>query len=392
MLAKTRLRRLKASLMLNYLNRTILLVFAILFSCLTSGAVVFNLKNGDRISGEVVGKGIDALYVKTSFGTIKLPKDQVESVCEKAPEDIADEKSDEGDKAAEQKSSDSEEASDGGNGADAKETSEEGSEAVEKDASKAEDSATETLEEFDKDESWVEAYRDFVHSAVPENWDFVFRGGLDYKNTSSKTISYAFSFDGHTAWDDLNDFKFNAYYEYAAETPESGVKSSTVDKYGIGTNYKRYLEIENTWYLTNMLSYGVDTIKGIKDQVDEMVGMGRTFKFFDEKLVINLAIGPAGRYINAYDYDQHWAALVTMNQDLAWDFHEYARLEQNFYLGENVLNVHQYNAIFGIGLVFKLSDLINLSARYSYSYDAINSSEAQKSEQRIILGFEIPLK
>ena len=382
---------------------------AILFSCLTSGAVVFNLKNGDRISGEVMGKGIDALYIKTSFGIIKLPKDQVKSVCEKPLEDGAEAESEkspsedsaECDETADKKRAEAAEPCDGGGdseGADGSESEEtkkdadgEG-EASEGGAPSQEDFPTETLEEFDKDESWLEAYREFVHSAVPENWDFLFKGGLDYKNTSSKTISYAFSFDGHTAWDDLNDFKFNAYYEYAAETPESGVKSSTVDKYGIGTNYKRYLEIENTWYLTNMLSYGVDTIKGIKDQVDEMVGMGRTFKFLEEKLVVNLAVGPAGRYINAYDYDQHWAALVTLNQDLVWDFHEYARLEQNFYIGENVLNVHQYNAIFGIGLVFKLSDLINLSARYSYSYDAINSSEAQKSEQRIILGFEIPLK
>lgn len=326
-------------------------------------AEVFNLKNGDRISGEIVARGIDDVYLKTAFGTIKLPKDQVVSI-----EGLENEAKDKvlADNSSAQP------------------------EAVKSEPEKNEEDLTKA--ELDGNEGWVEAYKNFVHEHVPENWDFVFKGGLDYKNTSSKTISYTFAFDGHTAWDELNDFKFHAYYEYAAETPENGIKNSTVDKYGITTDYKRYFEVENTWYLTNGLSYGVDTIKGIKDQVDEMVGIGRTIKLLDEKMVINLAIGPAVRYINAYDYDNHWAALVTFNQDLAWDFHEYARLEQNFYLGENVLNVHQYNAVFGIGVVFKLSDVFNLTARYTYSYDAINSSEAQKTEQRILLGFEIPFK
>ena len=43
-------------------------------------AEVFNLKNGDRISGEIVARGIDDVYLKTAFGTIKLPKDQVVSI------------------------------------------------------------------------------------------------------------------------------------------------------------------------------------------------------------------------------------------------------------------------------------------------------------------------
>lgn len=324
-----------------------------------ASAEVFNLKNGDRISGEIVARGIDDVYLKTAFGTIKLPKDQVVSIEGLEGEKLA------GDNSKQPATEDPK-------------------------AEKNEEELTKA--ELDGNEGWVNAYKNFVHEQVPENWDFIFKGGLDYKNTSSKTISYSFAFDGHTAWDELNDFKFHAYYEYAAETPQGGTKNSTVDKYGMTTDYKRYFEVENTWYLTNALSYGVDTIKGIKDQVDEMVGVGRTIKLLDEKMVINLSLGPAVRYINAYEYDNHWAALVTFNQDLAWDFHEYARLEQNFYLGENVLNVHQYNAIFGIGVVFKLSDIFNLTARYTYSYDAINSSEAQKTEQRILLGFEIPFK
>lgn len=320
----------------------------------------FNLKNGDKLSGEVVAKTNDAIYLKTSFGTIKLPNDQIDTA------------------EAENETNELVASSDDSKSPDAPKVS-------------LKASSGKKIES-PKEESWTDIYRDFVHQNVPEGWDFMIKGGLDYRKTSSKTISYTFAFDGHTAWDDLNDFKFGAYYEYASETSEAGVDNTTTDKYGIITNYKRYLEIENTWYMTNMLSYGVDRIKGIKDQVDEMVGFGRTIKFLEDKLVLNLALGPSARYINAYDYDNHWAALATFSQDLAWDFHEYARLEQNLYVGENVLNVHQYNFVFGLGVVFKLSDLINLAARYTYNYDAINSSEAQKSEQRLILGFEIPLK
>lgn len=337
---------------------------ATLAFCQALSAETISLKNGDKISGEVIAKSDDCVYLKTAFGTIKLPTEQIEPAKEVA-------------QSAEN--------------AEAKLAKDDSAKAQSTDATVAA-SADKKAEETPKAYTWVDSYRDFIHANVPEGWDFMLKGGLDYRKTSSKTLSYTFSFDAHTAWDDLNDFKFNAYYEYASETSEAGIENCTTDKYGLSGNYKRYFEEDNTWYMTDMLSYGVDTVKGIKDQAEEMVGFGRTIKFLDDKLVMNLAVGPSIRYINAVNYDNHWAALATFSEDLAYDFHEYARFEQNMYIGENMLNVHQYNFVFGMGLVFKLSDLFNLAARYYYSYDAINSSEAQKSEQRLIFGFEIPLK
>ncbi len=331
------------------MKRTPILIAAAVLSAASYADTVV-LKNGDRLSGEIVAKTDESISLKTAYGPFVIPASDVESVlaAEEAAKPAA--------------------------------------------AVAAAPAPAPAPAAPEPERTWVDDYRDFIHSNVPEGWEFKIKGGLERRETSSKTLSYTLGFDAHKMWDDVHDFKFSAYYDYASETPENGVENKTTDKYGVVTNYKYYISPE-TWYLSNTLSYGVDRIKGIKDQVDEIVGVGRTIKpLGDDTLIINVSAGPAARYVNADDYDQHWAAMATVMQDLVWKFHDYARLEESAFAGVNVLNVNKYNYVFNIGIVFELTDLLNIAGRYSYSYDGVNASSAQKTEERFIISFEIPFK
>lgn len=351
-------------------NITLNIFFALAaLSSLPLNADVFVLKNGDRITGEVAAKTDDKTSVQTPYALIDIPNSEIVSVSavptDKKQEEIAKE-------------------------AVAEKPAEE---SAAQNAIAASDKPAENVAE---EKSFIDEYKDFVHGIVPEGWEFKLTGAVEYRKTDSQTTSYTFGFEGFKKWGELDEFKFNAYYDYAYEkgTLDNGMsyRNKTTDKYGIGTNYKHFFEQASNWYFTNTLAYSVDMIKGIKDQVDEIVGLGRSFKFLDEKLVINVSVGPSIRYVNADGYDEHWVPMATFMEDLTYKFHKYSRFEQNFFAGISLTNVHKYNYMFSAGIVFEVTEVVNLAARYFYSYDAVNSGSAQKKEERLTLGFEIPLK
>lgn len=56
----------------------------------------------------------------------------------------------------------------------------------------------------------------------------------------------------------------------------------------------------------------------------------------------------------------------------------------------NLTNSNQYSAYLKLGLVLKATDVIDIALRYSYEYDAVNATTAQREEQRLLLSFEAP--
>ena len=348
------------------------LAASLILACASAGADVFVLKNGDKISGEVLSKTEETTSVKTPYATIELLNSEIESSASALPDT-------------------------------AQSQQELAKDAIKPETSTATEAKTpeaktaEEQKQLEEAKSYIEQYKEFIHGIVPEGWEFKVSGAVEFRKTSSQTTAYTFAFDAAKKWGEIDDFKLHAYYDYAYEKgtltdTNQSYRNKTTDKYGVVTNYKHYFEEGSNWYLTNMLGYSVDMIKGIKDQVDEIVGIGRTFKFLDDSLVISISVGPSVRYVNAVGYSEHWVPMATVMEELTYRFHKYSRLEQSFFAGVSLTNVHKYNYIFNIGVVFEISDVVNLAARYMYSYDAVNSGSAQKSEERLTLGFEIPFK
>lgn len=337
--------------------RGMLFLSSFLAALQISFADVLTLNNGYVFQGELLSKTDKNLVFKTDFGEIKADLNSVSKLDVKAEKEAVVLSS----KAAPQK---------GG------------------------------LKEEDGEfniEKYLQSYREFAHSAVPKGWEFKIAGAVERRNTNSSTNAYRASFNAKKTWENSSEFFFNAYYDYAVEKNSLGGKYRTTDKYGAITNYK-YFFSDTSWFATNTLAYSADTIANIDDQVDEIIGFGRKFKFFDDTLLVNVSIGPALRYVNARNYDEHWLPMGTFMQDFSWQLHKYVRAEQSLYTGGvmfagvGLSDVGKYNYIVNLGLVFKLTEVVDVAMRYFYSYNNVNSPSAQKEEERILLSFELPLK
>ena len=323
-----------------------------------AGAEVVSLSNGDRITGSVLKSTADGILLQTQFGTVVIPQNLVKTI------------------AAESQAEDSAAAQ--GSAATG--------EAVASAA--AEDPAAPVPE--DKDPEWLVAYRNFIKENCPDGWQFRLRGGLDYRKTTSSVFALSANFDVVKEWNDINKFTATAYYLYTTETSVDNITSTTLDKYGVDTTYRRQFDEATNWYLENILSYRKDMVKGIRDQVDEAVVVGYSFDFKRYNLTIDIAPGPAVRYVNANGYDEHWAAMGVLAEDITWKISKLFRFEQSGYMGFSLTNPSKYSAYLRLGFILHADDAMDIALRYSYEYDSINAADAQKSEERLMLSFEFP--
>ncbi len=332
-------------------------------------ASVLYLKNGDRLTGDIAGRDGEKVVLQTSMGVLSVPlADIVRTVDgdglvpDYAPPAAVTEAG-----------------------------------AIE--AGKPEDTAK--PDPYADLPEWMREYKYFLGRNIPEGWKFWLRGGMEYRKTTSSSTYYFLNFSGDGTWYDVNHFKFMAYYDYTNETSVQGIESTTLDKYGIDTAYRRdithdmrdpfHTGAEYTWFFENILNYKKDMVKNIRHQVDEAVTVGVEFKFPEEGLKFSVAPGPAVRYISADGYDHHWVFMAVLSEEIEWRFHEIMRLEQKGYMGVNATNINQKSLYFMLGFVVQATDVMDIALRYIYNYDSINSSTNLTTEERFILSFEFPL-
>lgn len=331
--------------------------------CAPAGAEIVNLVNGDRITGKVVSSSDEKVVLDSPFGQVVIPKKSISKISPDPVQEAAKT-----------------------NVAEAKEPAQKEAEPAAESAAPAEDPTA--PEPKIKEPQWVVDYRNFIKENLPEGWQFRLRGGMALKETTSTNFSLSAAFDIKKEWD-LNKFAATAFYDYTSETIND-ITNRTLDKYGVETKYRRDLDKTSHWYYENLLSYRRDTVKGIRDQVDEALTFGYRFDFKRYNLYIDIAPGPAVRYINADNYDTKWVAMAVISESLHWDISKLMAFEQSVYAGFNLQDPSEYSAYLNLALLIHASEVMDIALRYTYSYDAINADSAQKSEQTLLLSFEFP--
>ncbi len=322
-----------------------------------ANAEIITLANGDRLTGKVSQANDAQIVLTTQFGDITIPRAAIGAIS-------ADE-----------------------NSATVTQNAAPAAEAKAEAAAPADDPAAPPAKE--EEPEWITEYREFIKENFPETWHFRVRGGVEDRRTTSSAFSVFLALDVKKEWD-LNKFSATAYYNYTKEKSVAGVESVTLDKWGVDTNFRRDFDETSHWYLQNILNYKRDRVKGIKDQVDEALTIGYRFEWERYNLTLDIAPGPAVRYINADNFDTKWVLMGVVAEDLNWQISKLFKFEQNAYVGMNLMNRHQYSAYLRLGLVFHATEVMDISLRYSYDYDAVNAATAQRTEQRLLLSFEFP--
>lgn len=332
---------------------------AIATACAAADAEIINLANGDKITAAIVSSTPESVVANTVFGQVSIPRSAIANISsDAAPADA--------------------------NAADAAPVAQ-----APAPAPQAEPAADETAPEPKaKEPEWITEYRNFIKQNFPEDWQFRVRGGAALKETTSTNFSVNLAFDAKKEWD-LNKFEFTAFYDYTSETIDD-ITNRTLDKYGAETKFRRDVNKASNWYYENLLSYRRDTIKGIRDQVDEALVFGYRFDFKRYDFYIDIAPGPAVRYINADDYDTKWVAMAVVSESLHWDISKLMAFEQKLYAGVNLQKPEEYSVNLGLALLMHATEVMDIALRYTYSYDAVNADSAQKSEQTLLLSFEFP--
>lgn len=328
-------------------------------ACAAADAEIINLANGDKITAAIVSSTPESVVANTVFGQVSIPRSAIANISPDAAPAAA-------------------------NAADAAPVAQ-----APAPAPQAEPAADETAPEPKaKEPEWITEYRNFIKQNFPEDWQFRVRGGAALKETTSTNFSVSLAFDAKKEWD-LNKFEFTAFYDYTSETIDD-ITNRTLDKYGAETKFRRDVNKASNWYYENLLSYRRDTIKGIRDQVDEALVFGYRFDFKRYDFYIDIAPGPAVRYINADDYDTKWVAMAVVSESLHWDISKLMAFEQKLYAGFNLQKPEEYSVNLGLALLMHATEVMDIALRYTYSYDAVNADSAQKSEQTLLLSFEFP--
>ena len=330
---------------------------AIAAACAAADAEIINFANGDKVTGAIVSSTPESVVVNTVFGQVTIPRTAIAQISPDAPA--------------------------GAKAADAAPAAQ--APAPAQPAPAADETAPEPKP---KEPEWLVEYRNFVKQNFPEDWQFRIRGGAALKETTSTNFSVNLALDAKKEWD-LNKFEFTAFYDYTSETIDD-VTNRTLDKYGAETKFRRDVNKASNWYYENLLSYRRDTVKGIRDQVDEALTFGYRFDFKRYDLYIDIAPGPAVRYINADDYDTKWVAMAVVSESLHWDISKFMAFEQKLYAGFNLQKPSEYSVNLGLALLMHATEVMDIAFRYTYSYDAVNADSAQKSEQTLLLSFEFP--
>lgn len=331
---------------------------AVAAACIAADAEIINFANGDKVTGAIISSTPENVVVNTVFGQVTIPKAAIAGISPDVPT---------------------------GDGQDGAAQAAQAAAPAQPPASAGDETAPEPKA---KEPEWIVEYRNFIKQNFPDDWQFRIRGGAALKETTSTNFSVNLAFDAKKEWD-LNKFEFTAFYDYTSETIDD-VTNRTLDKYGALTKFRRDVNKASNWYYENLLSYRRDTVKGIRDQVDEALTFGYRFDFKRYDLYIDIAPGPAVRYINADDYDTKWVAMAVVSESLHWDISKLMAFEQNLYAGFNLQKPSEYSVNLGLALLMHATEVMDIALRYTYSYDAINADSAQKSEQTLLLSFEFP--
>ncbi len=346
------------------LSRLTALAFACLIPAMAMGDTL-KFKNGDSLTGTFVREEDGKIVFKSDVvGEITVPSDEATVIT---PADTLE------------VPAPSEAMADVNSGMAA----DEGEISPPPDAPEGEGDEESEKNAFDKGVLKAKSYVDYI---VPEGWSGKFNFGVSYVDTS--TTSQAWNANLTAKKDSgLNHYGVYAFYNFTSQKDANGVQSKTLDKWGGGFTYSR--DLTERWFLQSDTDYLRDLVKNINHQVTETVSLG--YKVINEEdFTFSLLPGVAGQYIDSEGFNEHWLFYGTFGDELMYRFNETFRVEQDAGIRVSPLNVNDYQAYFNAAFVAKLTDWIDASLNYQYTYDTTVGPGGVKGEQQIIFALGVP--
>ncbi|MBK1858989.1 DUF481 domain-containing protein [Cerasicoccus arenae] len=332
-----------------------LLLTSIAF-CAVASADTLILKNGDRISGQLISQ---------EDGVITFESDMIGKISVAAA-----------DATVEQPAPDFVEAAESANAivAGAEVSSAEEAETAED--QEEVDAITRSLLDA---QSWVDQW-------VPEGWSGKLTFGFSYLESNTETTTLNFDFNGKKDAAP-HHYKFDMYYQYSNQTDKNGVDTKNLDTYGAMFGYDH--DINDLMYFNSELSYLRNMVKDINHQVDLDLGIGfHVIK--EDNITLNIIPAYTLQYKEAEGISQKWYNLATLKETFTYKLSEIVRFEQTASGSIAPADLDDYQYEFTAAMITKLASWIDATLAYKLTFDNTVGTSGVKKEQQIIFGFGVP--
>jgi len=308
--------------------------------CLAADVVVLN--NGDTISGKVLEETATSVVLKSPvLGPLNIPKTEVQSVTkatEDAPEEVVAEEA---------------------------------------------EPAPEPIPEKSVSEQYWEK---FTRAIFPEGFSGEILLGYDYSESSDVQSGTKLGLKGkyqagkHMVIGDV-------FYAYTRKKDADGNVTKPTDRYGFNAAYE--YDIHDPFFLRGSEKFVIDRVKKLDPQNDLNLLLG--WRALDEeKMSLDLAVGPGVRYLKTSSASGEWDPLITFNQSAFYQLNESIRLDELINYSVDPTDTGSYSLLFELAASIRLTPFAEPKIIYRNSYDSTVGAGGIKREQSLLVALAVP--
>lgn len=161
-------------------------------------------------------------------------------------------------------------------------------------------------------------------------------------------------------------FQLSGEYNFRETEQINSKKYVSEDRHNVNFIY-RWL-FSDSWFLQNATSYRTDKLKGIKNELQNIIGYGfRTSIFDNVEILIGSGVGFQDRAIKLLEES---SVILNVFQELNWKPRKQLEFNQSLNFFQNPNKIDIYNYKISIGFDYRFTDLLGFEVRYFMDFDS----------------------
>ncbi|HVU39066.1 MAG TPA: DUF481 domain-containing protein [Opitutales bacterium] len=227
----------------------------------------------------------------------------------------------------------------------------------------------------------VDRLKDTLGYVLPGEISGHLDAGLTNTRTNAATTQII-AVGNITALKAPNTYDFKAFYYYTASRAADGSVSRSADRYGANASYQH--DLTERLFLSNEGSYLRDFNANIDHQAQDSQNVGYDL-WKSKRADLAVQAGPTQRYVEAVSIPVKWRTLGGGKQTFRWRFTDSLRLEEDVHALVQLDEFENQAWALNAALINKLTRGLELSLRFSQSYNTIVGLNGARSEQILAL-------
>ena len=205
---------------------------------------------------------------------------------------------------------------------------------------------------------------------APDSWKGNLRVGMNVSSGDRKWTETALRGNLEIKPKGRPDFyRFTGSYTYRETEKSNGDKYKSTDRYDGAFIYRRSFSDDN-WFLQNSMSARVDQIKGIDNELQELVGLGYQYKPSNQLELLFGGSGGIEDYQTKSDDSRNGVnQVLNVFQEFTWQPFTRTSFVQKFNYYWEPDYTERYNYVISAAVRIRLTDLLGFEFSYNQNYD-----------------------